>query len=411
MRKITMTIAMVLFLIFVGCSSKSGADLIEAVKSNDLEKVKKIADSKNVNATDEMNATPAMWAAYNGNVEILDLLVKNGADVRKKGIIGINTENIPKTYTNALIAAAGEGHLDAVKYLVEKAGVHPDEKGDCLNHFMIYPEDIKTTDGLDDFVKESEGKVFDYFREHEQYKNFINSSEQSMHWYLCLILGDLINSKDFVNAVPDIYAFRRVAENRKEVDKRFSKFINSLKGYDYIKEKNKKTALSLASFYGRAEIVSYLISKDADVNFKDCFEVFPLMSAAIAKKYKIIEILLKNGAEKYVVKHPFGERVSILSQLLTGYFQARQKEDLKKNIGNILPFLWKNEKDILESSVDVFPHPLLEPCLFNDLELVKIFMENGADYSKIEHNGRTLKDICKENGVEIKDDWFKKKEK
>jgi ankyrin repeat protein len=158
MRKITMTIAMVLFLIFVGCSSKSGADLIEAVKSNDLEKVKKIADSKNVNATDEMNATPAMWAAYNGNVEILDLLVKNGADVIKKGIIGINTENIPKTYTNALIAAAGEGHLDAVKYLVEKAGVHPDEKGDCLNLFIILPEDIKTTNGLIDFVKESEGK-------------------------------------------------------------------------------------------------------------------------------------------------------------------------------------------------------------------------------------------------------------
>ncbi|MGI6393935.1 MAG: ankyrin repeat domain-containing protein [bacterium] len=221
-------ILMASMILIFSCSSKSGADLIEAVKSNDLEKVKKIASSKNVNAGDEMNATPAMWAAYNGNVEILDLLVKNGADVRKKGIIGINTGNIPKTYTNALIAAAGEGHLDAVKYLIEKAGVHPDEKGDCLNLFAIHPEEIRTTDGLIDFVKESEGKVFDYFREHEQYKNFINSSEQSMHWYLCWILGDLINSKDFVNAVPDIYAFRRVAENRKEVDKRFSKFINSL---------------------------------------------------------------------------------------------------------------------------------------------------------------------------------------
>ncbi len=406
MRKITMTIAMVLFLIFVGCSSKSGADLIEAVKSNDLEKVKKIADSKNVNATDEMNATPAMWAAYNGNVEILDLLVKNGADVRKKGIIGINTDDVPKTYINAIIAAAGEGHLDTVKYLVEKAGVHPDEKGDCLNHFMIYPEDIKTTDGLVDFVKESEGKVFDYIRGHEQYKNFINSSEQSMHWYLCWILGDLINSKDFVNAVPDIYAFRRVAENRKEVDKRFSKFINSLKGYDYIKEKNKKTALSLASFYGRAEIVSYLISKDADVNFMDCFEVTPVRSAAIGQNLEIINILLKNGAQNISTENPFNEKESILDTVFLGPCNLLIGNDFKTDLKKVLPLLLQTEKDIIESK-----ESLLKPCRCKDTELIQIFMENGADYSKIEHKGKTLKDICKENGVEIKDEWFKKKEK
>jgi len=392
----------VLFLF--ACSSKSGEALIEAVKENNSEKVMKIADTRNVNATDEMGATPVMWAAYNGNVEILDHLVKKGADVRKKGIIGINTDNIPKTYTNALIAAAGEGHLEAVKYLVEKAGVHPDEKGDCLNLFILLPEDIKTTNGLIEFVKESEGKVFDYIRGHEQYKNFINSYEQARPYYFCWILGELINRKDFANKVPDSYAFRRVAENRKEVDKIFSKFINSLKGYDFIKEKNRKTALSLASFYGRAEIVSYLISKDADVNFKDCYGVSPLMSASIGRNLEIMRNLLKNKANRFVKIRLAGEEISIHSDLIPFDCNKSKTSDFKTDLKKVLPLLLQTEKDIVESN-----QSLLKTCRCQDTELVQIFMENGADYSKIGHNGKTLKEICKENGIEINDEWLKKK--
>ena len=57
----------------------SGNRLIEAVKADDFGKVKKVVTSENVNFTDETGATPIMWAAYSGNVEILDFLVENGA--------------------------------------------------------------------------------------------------------------------------------------------------------------------------------------------------------------------------------------------------------------------------------------------------------------------------------------------
>ena len=97
-------------ILIISCTSRSGENLIEAVKNADFEKVQKNVTAENVNSTDETGATPAMWAAYNDDVELLDFLVKNGADVRKRGIIGINQKYVPRTYTSALGAAAGEGH-------------------------------------------------------------------------------------------------------------------------------------------------------------------------------------------------------------------------------------------------------------------------------------------------------------
>ena len=408
MRKLIFFSFLTLFL--VSCTTKSGENLIKAVKANDFEKVKKIVTAENVNSADEMGGTPAIWAAYNGNVEILDFLVKNGANIRKKGLIGINTENVPKTYSNTLEAATGEENLETVKYLIEKAGLSPDERGDCLNHFMILPQDLKTTEGLVQFIQSSHGRIFDLIKEHEQYKNLVTATNEILPYYFFWIVGDLINSRDLINIIPDEYASRRLANNRKELDRVFAKFINPLNSYNFVRSANMTTALSKASFKGNEKIVSYLISKGADINFRDCYGLFPLMSAAIAKKYSIIEILLKNNAQKYVVKHPMGDRVSVLSQLMVGYFQEQDKKEFQKNIAKLLPLLWRNEQDIIESVTDVYPHPLLEPCLAKDVDFVKIFMENGADYSKIKNNGRTLKEICAEHGIEIKDEWLKKKE-
>ena len=408
MKNIIMSIA--LLFVFISCTSKSGENLIKAVKANDFEEVKKIVTSENVNSTDETGATPAMWAAYNGNVKILDFLVKKGADVRKKGIIGINTENAPETYTNTLEAAAGKGNLETVKYLIEKAGVSPDERGDCLNHFMVLPKDLKTIEGLVKFIRSSHGRIFDLIKEHEQYENFVNATDEILPYYFLWIIGDLINSKDLINAIPDEYAFRRISNNRKELDNVLDEFLKPLENYNFVRRANMTTPLSKASFHGNVEIISYLISKGADINFRDCYDLFPLMSAAIAKKYSAIEILMKNNAKKYVVKHPMGDRVSVLSQLMVGYFQEQDKAEFKKNIANLLPLLWQNEQDIIESVTDVYPHPLLEPCLAKDADFVKIFMENGADYSKIKNNGRPLKEICAADGIEIKDEWLKKRE-
>ena len=123
----------ILFFLFISCTCQSGENLIKAVKANDFEKVKRISTQENVSYIDEKGATPLMWAAFNGNVEILDFLVKNGADARKKGVISVQRKDaygkdVIISYPSPLNAAAGEGHLEAVRYLIENAGVSPNQK-------------------------------------------------------------------------------------------------------------------------------------------------------------------------------------------------------------------------------------------------------------------------------------------
>ena len=394
-----------LALLFISCTSKSGDNLIKAVKNNDFEKVKKIVTAENVNSTDETGGTPAIWASYNGNIEILDFLVKNGADVRKKGLIGINTDKFPKIYDTTLSAAAGEGHLGIVRYLIEKAGLSPDEKGDCGNNFFPLPQDLKTTEGLVKFIQRSHGKIFDLFKEHEGYENFVNSADEILPYNFSWIVGDLMYSKDFVNEVPDEYAVRRIINNRKEFDRVFAKFVKPMESYEFIKEKNMSTPLSSAVFYKRTEVIRELISKGANVNFKDCFGITPLASAALASNIEGMIILLKSGALNYTFKNILNEDVSILDTLMSIRCDATEMSELKNNLNEILPMLWQSEDEITDSKSG-----LKKACLCRDKDLVRIFMENGADYGKIVIDGKTLKEICAKYGVGIKDEWLKKRE-
>lgn len=403
-RKI-LAISIIFLFLFISCTSQSGENLIKAVKANDFEKVKRIVTAENVNSTDETGGTPAIWASYNGNVEILDFLVKNGADVRKKGLIGINTDKFPKIYDTTLSAAAGEGHLGIVRYLIEKVGLSPDEKGDCGNNFFPLPQDLKTTEGLVKFIQRSHGKIFDLFKEHEGYENFVNSADEILPYNFSWIVGDLMYSKDFVNEVPDEYAVRRIVNNRKEFDKVFAKFVKPMESYEFIKEMDMSTPLSSAVFYKRTEVIRELISKDADVNFKDCFGITPLRSAAIARNFEGMIILLKNGALNYTYKNMLNEDESILDTLMTIRCNAVEMPELKNNLNEILPMLWQSEKEIADSK-----SRLLYACQCRDKDLVRIFMENGADYGKNVIDGKTLKELCVKYGVEIKDEWLKKRE-
>ena len=84
--------------------------LINAVKSGDLAKVKELlAESANPNSKTG-GVTPLVWASYKGQLGIVKLLLDSGAN--------INAQD--KDGDTALIAAVFGGKPHVVKYLVAK---------------------------------------------------------------------------------------------------------------------------------------------------------------------------------------------------------------------------------------------------------------------------------------------------
>ena len=79
-------------------------NLIEAAKNNDTNRINSILNKGKVdiNAKNKDGETALMLASSEGHLEMVKLLVENGAD-----------------YTNALRLASREGHLEIVKLLIE----------------------------------------------------------------------------------------------------------------------------------------------------------------------------------------------------------------------------------------------------------------------------------------------------
>jgi len=103
-------------------------ELIEAIQANELPQVKALVTAgADVNVWDENRATALMWAAYKGDLEMLQYLVAQGADFTQKGVIYLNEEKTAY-YGNLMGIAGGEGKLELLKYLIEELNIDVDDK-------------------------------------------------------------------------------------------------------------------------------------------------------------------------------------------------------------------------------------------------------------------------------------------
>ncbi len=255
-----------LFLL-ISCTSKSGDNLIKAVKNNDFGKVKRITTQENVSFIDENGATPMMWAAFNGNVDILDFLIKNGADARKKGVLSVQRKDkygkdVIISYPSPLNAAAGEGHIEAVKYLIEKAGVSPNEKT------------IKVRDSID-----SKGNP-SFFDEEENYKS-------------ALIEAVLSHKKD----VAEYLLSKGADPDYNEYDPEITALEVAFLTFDYeMAELLLKNGASATMFNARSDGSLVKIYPFFAVVPKECEPPDTDKAAYNQSVKKIIPLLLKNGA-------------------------------------------------------------------------------------------------------------------
>ena len=392
--------------------------LIDYIKNDETEKAKNaIENGADVNQTDETGATPAMWAAYKGNIEILDILVKNGADANRDGILN---ENLEVVYTNAINAAAGEGYLEAVKYLIEKAGVSSNTVGRAIRDFFLSEEDVSDPDGLCRFMQNSDDPISKNIRKRGSLPIFgcndgglTDKNRSIFRSSIAVLFSEMIKSVviEKTNKLTKVSVsnIRDVANNRFFVDKIYGNYIKTLKNYKFF-DGNKKgvTPLMEAVLTGKKEVVVYLLEKNADPNFQSEYGMTALHEALFNMHYDIAKILLENGAKADLyAEGTNGFRVYPSLEIVPQDCKPSKTEqtDFNRQIMEIVTLMFK-----AGAKAEQFPPAVIELCRCKNHELVKFLVSYGIDTGFKFEDGRTLKEICAENGVEIKDEWLKKKE-
>ncbi|XP_037070692.1 myotrophin-like [Pollicipes pollicipes] len=85
--------------------------LVWGIKNGDLEQVKELVESKNVDVNQAIDGrSPIHYAADYGQLEVLEYLLNRGADLNVTDKHGISV----------ILAAIWEGHTDCVKLMLKK---------------------------------------------------------------------------------------------------------------------------------------------------------------------------------------------------------------------------------------------------------------------------------------------------
>ncbi|CAG0883067.1 unnamed protein product [Cyprideis torosa] len=254
------------------CLSSSDAplkDLFEACRNGDLQLVKALVISDNVNARDTSGrkSTPLHFAAGFGRRDVVEYLLSIGATVHARDDGGL----IP------LHNACSFGHAEVVRILLQN-GADPNTR-DNWNFTPLHEAAIK-------------GKVD-----------------------VCILLLQNMADPNIRNSdgktaldVADIAGGARsvlMGEFRKEeildaarsgsVEKLLS-LLTPLSVNCHASDGRRSTPLHLAAGYNRTQIVKLLLQHGADVHAKDKGGLVPLHNACSYGHYEVTETLIKHGA-------------------------------------------------------------------------------------------------------------------
>uniref|UniRef100_A0A3Q2YLW9 Poly [ADP-ribose] polymerase n=1 Tax=Hippocampus comes TaxID=109280 RepID=A0A3Q2YLW9_HIPCM len=248
-----------------GFSGTTGAfrELFEACRNGDVLRVKKLADTANVNAKDMAGrkSTPLHFAAGFGRKDVVDHLLQIGANVHARDDGGL----IP------LHNACSFGHSEVVSLLLCQ-GAEPNAR-DNWNYTPLHEAAIKgkidvcivlLQHGADPNIRNTDGK------------SALDLAEPSAKAVLtgqCHIPFGLSGNEEKLMAL-----------------------LTPLNVNCHASDGRKSTPLHLAAGYNRVRIVQLLLQHGADVHAKDKGGLVPLHNACSYGHYEVTELLLKHGA-------------------------------------------------------------------------------------------------------------------
>jgi serine/threonine-protein phosphatase 6 regulatory ankyrin repeat subunit B len=312
MRKIIFCLfGVLLFLLILAfLPAKSMADsrmpppdfpLLEAIKKNDLEKVKSIlsgppsASSKyEVNQKGRTGDTPLSVAASRGNLEIVKLLVEHGAHVNAGKETGDRTP---------LLEAASQGNADVVKYLIA-GGADVNARGKGLTPLLAATGWGRITSGsATDKAKTIRILLENGADVNVQDESWMKTGRTPLMY--AVMQGDAA-------LVQDLLA-RGARLDLKNKEGETALFLAKKDGLEYITQLLEKPVdgakapsklidpavhpLFVAVKEGRSDKVKALIAEGIDVNFRAPTGSTPLMYAADGNKLDIVRFLLNSHAD------------------------------------------------------------------------------------------------------------------
>ncbi|CAJ1077810.1 kinase D-interacting substrate of 220 kDa B isoform X4 [Xyrichtys novacula] len=364
-------------------------NLFSYVEEENLDALKAHLDRfKEVDGRSDNGQTPLMLAAEQGSLEIVQELIRRGANV--------NLDDVD--CWSALISAAKEGHVDVVKELLENSAYieHRDMGGWTALMWAAYKGRVDVVNLLLEHGANPNTTG-------QQYSVYpIIWAAGRGHADIVKILlenGAKVNCSDKYGTTPLIWASRKghfdcvmhLLENGADVDQEGA---------------NSMTALIVAVRGGYTEVVKELLKRNPNVNMTDKDGNTALMIAAKEGYTEIVQDLLDAGTyvnipdrsgDTVLIGAVRGGHVEIVRALLHKYadIDIRGQE-------NKTALYWAVEKgnatmvrDILQCNPDTETctkdgeTPLIKATKMRNIEIVELLLDKGAKVSAVDKKGDT----------------------
>ncbi|KAJ7832151.1 ankyrin repeat-containing domain protein [Mycena olivaceomarginata] len=325
-----------------------------------------LANNADVNVVSQKSGTGALTlAAEQGHLDIVRLLVKNGANLNLQGNRG-----------TALSAASGRGHVEIVHLLLDH-GADINLQGEFGT--PLEAASSKSRTDIVRFLLKHGADVKFYTEKNEP------ALAAASYWGNIEIVRLLLEHSADVNARGEKSGTPLEAASRKSRTDIVCLLLEHGADVKFYTEKN-EPALAAASYRGSIEIVRLLLEHGADVNVRGEKSGTPLEAASSQGKTDIVRLLLEHGADVKFYTEKNGPALAAASYR-----------------GNI-----EIVRLLLEHGADVNVRgeksgtPLEAASSQGKTDIVRLLLEHGADVKfYTEKNGPALAAASYRGSIEI----------
>ncbi len=323
----------------IEAESEYGTPLFAAASSGDLKIVKiLLKHGANVNYVTKDGSTPYEIAGYNGYEDVAEYLLKCGANSNLAFIKrGGKIPSVWYAYTHENDAYEASGGNDPTFC-----------KGECQEDKVRYKN----------FKRENESVVNEWLKNHNI---CLPDNDCKLTWFEYAVLND--STTEMI------------------------KFLLSIEISPYTSSSDEwNTIIEFAAMYGRLDIIKHLLENGYDK--KVFLEDDSLIFAASNDFTDVIKYLIENEKE---IDKPFGKR--------KGYTALREAAQI--NNLESAKLLCELGANVNSEGVDT---PLYSACAEGNFEIVKLLIDNGANVNYKNKYGVTPYEIAKfANHTEIAD--------